>query len=125
MDSFDWNNNRNSSEIVTSVFLRLSKEEAIGDALSWRDACWEILKGVGRMFYIVDPTETSYSRPENVPNIFKNVSSVLFVLDKGIKPSNVLLIWFREKFYKYLLTNYYFYFDTFYFHILSLFLFTE
>lgn len=34
----------------------------------------ELVKGVGRLFYIVRPSETTYENAKDVPNFFYNVS---------------------------------------------------
>jgi hypothetical protein len=35
----------------------------------------EVKRGIGHMFYIVDREEMSYQTPEQVPNIFQQVSA--------------------------------------------------
>jgi hypothetical protein len=35
----------------------------------------EVKRGIGHMFYIVDREEISYQTPEQVPNIFQQVST--------------------------------------------------
>ena len=37
----------------------------------------EVKRGVGHMFYVVDREEMSYQTPEQVPNIFQQVSAYL------------------------------------------------
>lgn len=69
---------RNICEPVTSVFLRINndfKRSAVMD-----DNLIQFLKGLGRMFYIVDPTETAYACPDLVPKFFRQVRIYLFCL---------------------------------------------
>lgn len=40
------------------------------------------LKGVGRMFYIHSPQDTMWERKEDVPNFFKQVSTLLSFFSK-------------------------------------------
>jgi len=35
----------------------------------------EVKRGIGHMFYVVDRKEMSYQTPEQVPNIFQQVSA--------------------------------------------------
>jgi len=35
----------------------------------------EVKRGIGHMFYVVDRQEMSYQTPEQVPNIFQQVSA--------------------------------------------------
>ena len=37
----------------------------------------EVKRGIGHMFYVVDREEMSYQTPEQVPNIFQQVSAYL------------------------------------------------
>lgn len=39
----------------------------------------QFLKGVGRLFYIVKPSETTFENPNDVPKFFYNVSDILSV----------------------------------------------
>lgn len=78
MDELNWSNDfGNNSELITSVFLKLSNEEDRNDFKDneiYRINGLDVVKGIGRMFYIVDPAETTYSNFEDVPSIYRNVS---------------------------------------------------
>lgn len=37
------------------------------------------LKGLGRMFYVIDPDETSYKTTQQVPNFIQQVRSVISI----------------------------------------------
>lgn len=39
----------------------------------------QFLKGVGRLFYIVKPSETTFENPKDVPKFFYNVSDILLI----------------------------------------------
>lgn len=68
------------------------------------------LKGLGRMFYVIDPDETSYKTTQQVPNFIQQVRSVISIdmcisLSEGILFSNrnccfrsmQILAWHGEK----------------------------
>ncbi|XP_030759328.1 alkylglycerol monooxygenase-like [Sitophilus oryzae] len=84
----------NSSEcdVVTSVFVRLSDEKNIKNV--WEtEALIDFVKGVGRMFYIVSPAETTFSNAKDVPNFFRNAWPyfLLFMIVENI------LLWIEKK----------------------------
>lgn len=68
--------NSNTCENATSVFIRLN-DNATNDFL-FNDTILDFLKGLGRMFYIVNPEDTTFARPENVPHFYRQVSLILF-----------------------------------------------
>lgn len=65
--------NSSECETVTSIFLDLVDGNSTG-SLFETDALLDFAKGVGRMFYIVNPAETTFENPKDVPNFFRNVS---------------------------------------------------
>lgn len=63
----------NNSEIVTTVLLKLVDEERDYRYFD-QEFFVDFLKGLGCMFYVVDPTESSFRDPKDVPTYFTNVS---------------------------------------------------
>lgn len=68
----------NHSERVTSVFLKIVREDTSASALNLfgSDIIVEFLKGLGRLFYVVIPSETTFKDPKDVPPFFAEVSSI-------------------------------------------------
>lgn len=66
-------NNSNQCEIVTTVLVNLSSDNMTEGGDIQRFLA-ELVKGVGRLFYIVRPSETTYENAKDVPNFFYNVS---------------------------------------------------
>lgn len=71
MDSY-YSHSNNGCEPITSVFIRFAKEEN-ADVFN-NEALSGFFKGVGQMFYIVNPSETTFQDPKQVPEYFRNVS---------------------------------------------------
>lgn len=66
---------RNICEPVTSVFLRIDNTR-LQQNLITDDNMMAFVKGLGRMFYMVDPQETSFPSPDLVPNFYRQVSNL-------------------------------------------------
>lgn len=65
----------NNSARVTSVFLKIiEKESSVSMSLLENGYVTDFLKGVGKLFYIVNPAETTYEDPRDVPPYFADVS---------------------------------------------------
>lgn len=73
MDSYYSQTKNNGCEPITSVFIHLAKQE--NDEVFGNEAIKSFLKGIGQMFYVVNPSETIFQDPEQVPEYFRNVSS--------------------------------------------------
>ncbi|CAG0900279.1 unnamed protein product [Darwinula stevensoni] len=52
----------------SSVQLRRESRNAIGMDRNETGIIWARIKEVGRLFYLVDPWETSFEKPEQVPD---------------------------------------------------------
>lgn len=65
-----WNSTSNGTEYVRSVFVKLANEDLesriYGGSLM-------ALKNLGRMFYVIDPSETTYRTTQQVPNFIQQV----------------------------------------------------
>lgn len=95
METVEWIDEMgNHSEIITSVFLRLAIQHESDNQRNFDINGWEVFKGIGRMFYIVDPAETTYARLEDVPHIFRNVSAYVLI-ETAIKINRFNLLVFR------------------------------
>lgn len=81
MDIGGCNKTGNWCEPVTSVFVRLatSPEGPVNEYFH-DEAVWKFLRGIGRMFYIVKPTHTTYEMIEDVPNFYRDVSLFFYYL---------------------------------------------
>ncbi|CAG9765048.1 unnamed protein product [Ceutorhynchus assimilis] len=91
-------NNSNQCENITSVFVNLAHNNFTNmtgengpDLVS--SLLVEFIKGIGRLFYIVKPSESSYENDKDVPNYFYN-SWPYFLLFMIIE--NILL-WIERK----------------------------
>lgn len=73
----------NRSERVTSVFLKIVQDDTSACALNVFDSdiIFEFLKGLGRLFYIVNPSETTFRDPKDVPPYFAEVSIIYHLTD--------------------------------------------
>lgn len=80
MDIGGCNRTGNWCEPITSVFIRLASnapdEPEIGYVVD--EEVWHFVKGIGRMFYIVDPAESTYERVEDVPKFYRQVCYLLY-----------------------------------------------
>lgn len=68
---------QNHTERVTSVFLRIVQED---NALCTMNAfgseeVFDFFKSLGRFFYLVSPSESSFKDPRDVPRYFSDVST--------------------------------------------------
>lgn len=84
----------NHSETITSVYVRLIEPDRVNyDIFLSGNAVLDFFKGLGRMFYIVNPAETMYSDPQAVPQFFKNAWPyfLLFMLIENI------ILWIENK----------------------------
>ncbi|KAJ8938561.1 hypothetical protein NQ314_011451 [Rhamnusium bicolor] len=70
MDNFHLHNN--GCEPVTSVFIKLVKEGTGNENIFLNEKLLGFLKGIGRMFYVVNPSETTFSDAKEVPEFFRN-----------------------------------------------------
>ncbi|KAI4459748.1 sterol desaturase-related protein [Holotrichia oblita] len=90
MEMDDWNSTSNGTEYVRSVFVKLANEDLesriYGGSLM-------ALKNLGRMFYVIDPSETSYRTTQQVPNFIQQAVPYFFIF---ILLENVLL-WLEKK----------------------------
>ncbi|KAJ8975563.1 hypothetical protein NQ317_000747 [Molorchus minor] len=79
----------NGSEPVTS----LKKKEHMMETFGLMKELGSFLKGVGRMFYVVDPQETSFGDSKDVPEYFRNAWPyfLLFMLMENI------ILWIDRK----------------------------
>lgn len=60
----------------TSEVLEVVKGEIENSSTRYgleRDTVLNFVKGLGRLFYLTDYSETSYESPEQVPNIYRQV----------------------------------------------------
>lgn len=64
------------NETVTSVLIDLAYRDVRHDYFSNYEVV-EFVKGLGRMFYIVNPAETTFQHPQEVPKFFRNVSMLI------------------------------------------------
>lgn len=71
----------NHSDTVTSIFLNINEEDSSIYSLSILDVCgiFNFIKGLGRLFYIVDPSESTFKDPRDVPPYFAEVNTFLYV----------------------------------------------
>ncbi|XP_076250275.1 alkylglycerol monooxygenase-like isoform X1 [Rhynchophorus ferrugineus] len=84
--------NSSECETVTSVFLNFV--DSNGTVSFWEtDALLDFAKGVGRMFYIVNPSETTFENAKEVPNFFRNAWPyfLLFMIVENI------ILWIEKK----------------------------
>ncbi|GLV45354.1 hypothetical protein CBL_05454 [Carabus blaptoides fortunei] len=82
----------NSCETATSVFMRANNGSLREDVL-FNETFVQFLKGLGRMFYITNPEETSFSKIELVPNFHRQAWPyfLLFILLENI------VLWMERK----------------------------
>lgn len=68
----------NCTDDVTSILIKLMEdpEKSTFD----NNALLQSAKSVGRMFYIINPTETTFEKIEEVPTFFRNVSNIYITL---------------------------------------------
>lgn len=71
MDSYYSHSSNNGCEPITSVFIHLAKDDI--DAFD-NTPIKTFFKGLGQMFYIINPSETTFNDPKEVPEYFRNVS---------------------------------------------------
>lgn len=66
----------NQSERVTSVFLRIIHDDnpRRGMDLFSSGDIFEFMKGFGKFFYVISPSETSVKDTKDVPSYFTDVS---------------------------------------------------
>nr|CAH7728478.1 unnamed protein product [Callosobruchus chinensis] len=76
----------NNSDVITSVFINLVNEESYRDSYFEEDGVKNFLKGIGRMFYIVDPSETTFRDASDVPSFYRDAWPyfLLFMLIENI-----------------------------------------
>ncbi|KAK9731312.1 Fatty acid hydroxylase [Popillia japonica] len=85
-----WNSTSNGTEYVRSVFVKLANEDLesriYGGSLM-------ALKNLGRMFYVIDPSETTYRTTQQVPNFIQQAVPyfIIFILLEN------LLLWMEKK----------------------------
>lgn len=98
----------NHSDTVTSVFLNINEENSSIYSLTILDVCgiFPFIKGLGRLFYIVDPSESTFKDPRDVPPYFAEVNtflylSILLQLSKQNIVVTILLIIYSVIDYKY------------------------
>ncbi|XP_072384079.1 alkylglycerol monooxygenase-like isoform X1 [Diabrotica undecimpunctata] len=73
MNSTYFLQNLNGSDtIITSVYIRLLDRDIVDDGPFDCAMLKNFFKGLGRMFYIVHPIETTYQDPHAVPEFFQN-----------------------------------------------------
>uniref|UniRef100_A0AAR5PM64 Alkylglycerol monooxygenase n=1 Tax=Dendroctonus ponderosae TaxID=77166 RepID=A0AAR5PM64_DENPD len=88
-------NSTNSSEykVITTVLVSLSNQNTMVDPVEFPDTFRKLVKGLAQMFYIVNPAETSYERPEDVPKLFYSAWPyfLLFMVVENI------LLWIEKK----------------------------
>lgn len=67
---------RNQSERTTSIFLKIVQESSSVRVINlFGDSeIYDFLKGIGRLFYVISPSETSFKDPRDVPPYFADVS---------------------------------------------------
>lgn len=73
MSAFDSYKNNNCCESVTSVVIKLATNDNNNSTNSYEQFV-VFLNGLGRMFYIIKPSETTFKQPEDVPKFYQNVS---------------------------------------------------
>ncbi|XP_017771537.1 PREDICTED: alkylglycerol monooxygenase-like [Nicrophorus vespilloides] len=66
MNDLTWHPNGNWSEEFTTVVKDLELQAATSE-----DLLWSFVKGCGRMFYMVDPNDTTFESHEEVPKYFR------------------------------------------------------
>lgn len=70
----------NHSERVTSVFLKIVQQEKSVTTVNFfgNGDDFDFFKGLGRLFYVISPSETTFKDPKDVPSYFANVSIFCF-----------------------------------------------
>nr|XP_023026101.1 alkylglycerol monooxygenase-like [Leptinotarsa decemlineata] len=94
MDTAKYFEMHNGSEPITSVLIKLVEREEVEARHYFPIEDLEgVLKGIGRMFYIVSPSETTFSDPKDVPSFFVNAWPyfLLFMILENI------ILWMDEK----------------------------
>lgn len=68
----------NCTDDVTSILIKLMEdpEKSSFD----NNALLQSAKSVGQMFYIINPSETTFEKIEEVPTFFRNVSKIYITL---------------------------------------------
>ncbi|CAH0559202.1 unnamed protein product [Brassicogethes aeneus] len=92
MSEFQWEHLNKLNDTVTSVLINLSQKDAVSEIFFEKELV-QFLKGLGRMFYIVNPTETTFEGPEEVPKYFRNAWPyfILFMILENV------LLWIEKK----------------------------
>lgn len=69
---------RKQSEVVSSVFLGMTdgRSNYSLNILCGSDEVFDFLRGFGKLFYVVSPSETTYRDPKDVPLYFEEVSLI-------------------------------------------------
>lgn len=76
---------RNICEPVTSVFLKINNDP-FDQGFRMEDDLVSFFKGLGKMFYLVNPEETIYASPELVPKFYRQVRVLSFIVSNLIFP---------------------------------------
>lgn len=66
----------NHSVRITSIFLKIFEEENSVYTLNSFDYgyIFNFLRGFGRLFYVINPLETTFEDPRDIPPYFADVS---------------------------------------------------
>lgn len=92
IDDFYYKNINNGCEPITSIIIDLKSNGGNFDDI-FDNILLNGLKGIGRMFYIVNPAESTFENPEDVPKFFRNSWPyfLMFMLVENI------LLWIDKK----------------------------
>lgn len=73
MSVFNFYNNKNCCEPVTSVIIKLAEYDSNNSTNMYYEQLIAFLSGFGRMFYIIRPSDTAFQHPDEVPKFYQNV----------------------------------------------------